>query len=217
MQKIFKSEVSSATSHLDNLAGEYAQKEEAIKKQYEEAKRQSLEILENAKKDAQQKKEDILKQAQEEKNKILAEAQAKAEEMIQQADNARLALLGELNQKIDEKAVLKAFQLLQAALPENIRTDIHERWVEDLITNSFEQLNRLKVPEGIKEIKVVTAFALSQKQRTALASKIKEKLGYEVTLIEENDPSLIAGLVVSIGSLLLDGSLRFKIQEIARG
>jgi F0F1-type ATP synthase delta subunit len=78
-------------------------------------------------------------------------------------------------------------------------------------------LDRLKVPEGVKEVKVVSAFELDHKQRLALTAKMKEKLGFEVKLIEEKDPSIIAGLVVSIGSLFLDGSLRFKIQEAARG
>jgi F-type H+-transporting ATPase subunit b len=217
MQKVFKGEVSSATSHLDSLASEYAKKEEAINKQFEDVKRQSQEIIENAKKDAELQKENILRQTQEEQNKMVAEAQAKAAEMIQQADNARLALLAELEEKINERSVVKALQLLCVALPENIRSEIHQRWVDDLISNSFEQLDRLKVPDDVKEAKVTSAFALNQKQKLALAAKIKEKLGYEVTLIEEKDPSIIAGLVVSIGGLFLDGSLKFKIQEAARG
>jgi F0F1-type ATP synthase membrane subunit b/b' len=217
MKRIINRDVVSATSHLDSLASEFAQKEEAIKKQYEELKRQSQEIIENAKKDAQTQKDNILKAAEEEKNKVIDQAQEKASEIIKQADNARLALLAELEEKINERAVQKAGQLLNEALPVNIRNDIHQRWVEDLISNSFQQLDRLRIPEGISEIKVVTAFALNQKQRAALLAKIKERLGYDVKLAEEINPNIIAGLVVSIGSLFLDGSLSFKIQEVARG
>jgi len=217
MKKIINRDVVSATSHLDNLASEFTQKEEAIKKQYEELKRQSQEIIENAKKDAQAQKDNILKQADEEKNKVIDQAQEKANEIVKQADNARLALLAELERKIDERAVQKAGELLNEALPVNIRNDIHQRWVDDLISNSFQQLDRLRIPEGISEIKVVTAFALNQKQSAALLAKIKERLGYDVNLKEEIDPNIIAGLVVNIGGLFLDGSLRFKIQEAARG
>lgn len=217
MKRIINRDVVTATSHLDSLASEFAQKEEAIKKQYEELKRQSQEIIENAKKDAQAQKDNILKAVEEEKNKIINEAQEKASEIIKQTDNARLALLAELDQKINEKAVLKAGQLLKEALPVNIRNDIHQRWVDDLISNSFQQLDRLRIPEGVNEIKVVTAFELNQKQRAALISKIKERLGYDLKLQEEIDPNIIAGLVVNIGGLFLDGSLSFKIQEVARG
>jgi F0F1-type ATP synthase delta subunit len=50
-----------------------------------------------------------------------------------------------------------------------------------------------------------------------LINKLQEKLGIQINLKEEADQGLIAGLVVSIGSLSLDGSLKFKIQEEARG
>jgi F0F1-type ATP synthase membrane subunit b/b' len=217
LRKFFNREVTSATSHLDTLLTETAAKEEEVKKQYEEAKRQSLEIINNAQKDAAMQKENVLKAAAEEKARILEEAQAKADEVIKQADNARLALLGELQQKINEKAIDKAQELLQDALPESFRREVHSRWVSDVIANSFQELDRLRVPEGLSEVKVVSAFNLTEEEKSNLKLKLKEKLGFEVKLLEEYDPSLICGLVVNIGSLILDGSLKFKIQGVARG
>jgi F-type H+-transporting ATPase subunit delta len=217
MKKYFGREVTSAISHLDKQAVEYAQKEEAVKKQYEDAKRQSQEIIANAQKDAQQQKEETLKQAHADKEKIVGEAHQQAEEVIKQADNARLALLNELEQKINERAVVKSSQLLASALPDDLKEEIHAKWLVNLVESSFENLDRLKIPGGLTEVSVVSAFALSDSQRKALVSKLTEKLGFKVTLNEQVDPAIIAGLVVTIGSLCLDGSLRFKIQEVARG
>ncbi len=217
LRKFFNREVSSATSHLDTLLTETAAKEEEIKKQYEEAKRQSQEIISNAQKDAAMQKENILKAVAEEKSKILDEAHLKADEVIKQADNARLALLGELEKKINEKAVDKAQELLQDTLPESFRREVHSRWVSDVIANSLQELDRLRVPEGLSEIKVVSAFSLTDDERSGLKLKLKEKLGVDFKLEEIVDPSLICGLVVNVGSLILDGSLKFKIQGVARG
>lgn len=217
LQKFFNREVTSATSHLDSLISETSAKEEEVKKQYEEAKRQSQEIISNAQKDAATQKENILKVVAEEKTKIINEAQAKAEEVIKQADNARLALLDELEKKISERAMVKAQELLQEVLPEDFRKQVHARWVSDIIANGFAQLDRLRVPQGLGEVKVVCAFSLNEQEKSSLKLKLKEKLGFEVKLQEETDPSLICGLVVNIGSLILDGSLKFKIQGAARG
>jgi F0F1-type ATP synthase membrane subunit b/b' len=217
LQKFFNREVTSATTHLDTLLSETAAKEEEIKKQFEDAKRQSQEIISNAQKDAALQKENVLKSAAEEKVKILAEAQAKADEVIKQADNARLALLNELEAKISEGAVIKAQDLLVKVLPDDFRKEVHARWVKDVTSNGFAELDRLRVPQGISEVKVVSAFRLTDPQREELKSKLKEKLGFEFNLREEDDASLICGVVVNIGSLILDGSLRFKIQGAARG
>lgn len=216
LQKFFKSEVTTATTHLDTLMSETQAKEEQIQKQFEEAKRQSAEIVANAQKDGQQQRDAIIKQAEEDRHKMLTEAQAKIDEMIKQADNARLALLNEAEQKINERAVERAVEFLQAALPEEFRKEVHQRWVAGVIANSFEALDRLRIPQGITAVQATSAFALSDKERGALKAKLKEKLGFEVGLTEAVDPGVIAGLVVSIGSLVLDGSLKFAIQEKAR-
>jgi len=213
-RKIMNRNVVSATTHLEQLTAEYTKKEEQIKKQLDETESQRQEIIANAKRDAQKQREDILKQVQEQRDKILNEAQAKAEEIIKQADRTRQALIADINQKIDQKALERAAELVQQVLPENIREEVHHRWLEELISSSFQQLDRLQIPDGEIEAKVVSAFELNSKQREALKAKIKEKLGRKIDLKEEIDSNVIIGLIVNIGSLVLDGSLRFKVKEV---
>lgn len=216
LQKLFKQNVVSATSHLEGMASEYAKKEEEIKKQFEDLKRQSQEILGNAQKDAQAQREQLLKEAQEQKDKLLGLAQAKADEMLKQADGSCQVLVKEMQEKIEEAATRRAVQLLEASLPDNIREKIHQLWIDEVISGGLKQLDRLRVSEAINEAEVLTAFALSGEQRGRLSAKISEKLGRQVALNEKISPEMIAGLVVSVGSLVFDGSLRFKIQEAAR-
>ncbi|MDD5348062.1 MAG: F0F1 ATP synthase subunit delta, partial [Candidatus Omnitrophica bacterium] len=102
------------------------------------------------------------------------------------------------------------------ALPEEFRKEVHQRWVRDVIANGFEALDRLRIPQGATEVQAKSAFELSDKERTELKAKLKEKLGFDTKLTEQIEPGVIAGLVVSIGSLVLDGSLKFAIQEQAR-
>lgn len=217
LRKIFKQDAVTATSHLEKMASEYAKKEEEIKRQYEEATRKSQEIVANAQKELQENKDLILKEAQEEKKKLLEQAQVKADEMIAQADSAAQALLKEMNQRIEEKALLKAVDLLKDILPEGIRHEIHMKWLDDLIANGFTQLDRIKISERIDTVSVVTPFSLSGPQKAHLCAVMSEKLGCQVTLVETVDIGVIAGLVVKAGNLVFDGSLRFKIQEAARG
>ena len=63
---------------------------------------------------------------------------------------------------------------------------------------------------------IKSAFPLSDKQQNSLSKKLKEALGKDIEIKEESDPSVVAGLVIILGSLVLDGSLKNKIQEKAR-
>jgi F-type H+-transporting ATPase subunit delta len=58
---------------------------------------------------------------------------------------------------------------------------------------------------------VTSATPLSASQRQGLAEALRAKIGKSVTLNEHVDPSLIGGLVVKVGSRMIDSSLKTKL------
>lgn len=72
---------------------------------------------------------------------------------------------------------------------------------------------RVLAAEGRGEIsaEVTSAAPLSRSQLSDLAQTLKRKIGKTVTLNEHVDPSLIGGLVVKVGSRMIDSSLKTKL------
>ena len=157
-----------------------------------------------------------MKEAEAQKAKLLQETHVQAEELMQQADKSRQLLLDDIKDRIAREAVDKACELIQETLPEQFKLKVHEHWMEELMEGGFAQLERLKIPEDIKEVKIISAFALNEGQRKNLTKKLKEALGKDITLKEEVDPRVVAGFIIHVDSLVLDGSLKHKIQERAR-
>lgn len=58
---------------------------------------------------------------------------------------------------------------------------------------------------------VTSAVPLSADQIKTLADTLKAKIGKSVTLSQHVDPSLIGGLVVKVGSQMIDSSLKTKL------
>jgi F-type H+-transporting ATPase subunit delta len=58
---------------------------------------------------------------------------------------------------------------------------------------------------------VTSAAPLSASQISTLAETLKQKIGKTVTLTQHVDPSLIGGLVVKVGSQMIDSSLKTKL------
>ena len=56
---------------------------------------------------------------------------------------------------------------------------------------------------------------LKHKARKHLSKRLKQLLGREVKLKEEVDSKVVVGLIVTVGSLVLDGSLKNKIRQQA--
>jgi len=64
---------------------------------------------------------------------------------------------------------------------------------------------------GELRAEVTSAAPLSKKQLTDLAKVLKSKMGKTVTLDTNVDPSLIGGLIVKVGSQMIDSSLKTKL------
>lgn len=58
---------------------------------------------------------------------------------------------------------------------------------------------------------VTSAKPLSDQQREKLAANLKSSFGKDVKIDASVDPSLLGGLVVKIGSKMIDGSLKAKL------
>ena len=68
---------------------------------------------------------------------------------------------------------------------------------------------------GVVAAEVVVPAALSDKNRAAVLEAIKGVTGGKsVSLSEKTDPSLIGGLIVKLGSRMVDSSLRTKLNSI---
>ncbi len=61
---------------------------------------------------------------------------------------------------------------------------------------------------------VASAHPLSDAQVAALKSALKDKLGKDVTLQTRVNPALLGGLVVKVGSRMIDTSLRTRLMNV---
>ena len=216
LRRIMTQNVSLATRHIEELNQDYEKKEEEVSKRLEEVKQKSQDLMRQAEEDADKKKNEIIKEAEVQRDNFIKQARSQSEEMVQQAEKSRQALLTEMESRISREAVHKSCELIRYVLPEQFLKDVHSHWVEDLIQNGLNELTSLKVTGDDSEVKITSAFSLTENERARLSKRLSELLGEGKTFKEEIDPKVVAGLIISIGSLVLDGSLKFKIEEKAK-
>ena len=75
-------------------------------------------------------------------------------------------------------------------------------------------LAKLAERRGEVTAEVTAAQPLSDSQHAALSEQLQRAVGRRVSVDVRVDPALIAGLVVKVGSRMIDGSLRSKLQRL---
>ena len=69
--------------------------------------------------------------------------------------------------------------------------------------------------ENVADVEVTSAVPLSDEQKQHFAAAMKTRLGKEVRLNCEVDASLIGGAIVRSGDVVIDGSLRGRLDRLA--
>jgi F-type H+-transporting ATPase subunit delta len=62
---------------------------------------------------------------------------------------------------------------------------------------------------------ITSAFPLDDKQVAALKGNLKTRIGRDVAIDAKVDPSLLGGLVVRLGSQMIDASIKTKLNNLA--
>ena len=81
------------------------------------------------------------------------------------------------------------------------------------IAEHFEAL-KAKVENSVDAV-VTSATPLSAAQEQEIASSLKKRLGREVRVSTEIDENLIGGAVIRAGDVVIDGSLRARLDGLA--
>jgi len=85
----------------------------------------------------------------------------------------------------------------------------------DQLENIISEFNRILAHHnGEVNASVVTAHKLTKAQLDALKAKLKSMVGSDVTVETEIDDSLLGGMVVKIGSRMIDSSLKTKLANL---
>ena len=80
------------------------------------------------------------------------------------------------------------------------------------IIKAFQKM--LADKRGEVAAEVTAAHALTDAQKAAVSEAIKRVVGGKVSIDMKVDPSLLGGLIVRVGSRMIDGSVKTKLQRL---
>ena len=89
----------------------------------------------------------------------------------------------------------------------------HDRLI--VLPSMIEQFNSITAKlRGEAKAEITSAAKLSKTQLDLLAKTLKKKIGKTIKLQTNVDPSLIGGLIVKVGSQMIDSSLKTKLSAM---
>lgn len=79
-----------------------------------------------------------------------------------------------------------------------------------------EYLALLDAHRGVDRAKVIAAVSFSEEARASVSERLGKMVGRKVVIDDTVDPSILGGFIARVGDLLIDGSIRQKLESLKK-
>ena len=184
----------------------------------EEAQREYRDRHEALEEQRRERLEDARREAEEERRRLIEEAreaaQRQREQWQQELEREREEVLERARRTIARSAAEVAERTLGDLAGQRLESRMVERFAERL--QAMDEDEREALGSGGEKIRVVTAFEPSEEDASRIEAALDELVpGHGETTVEQ-DPELIAGIVLRVGDRKLDWSVRRYLDTLDR-
>jgi F-type H+-transporting ATPase subunit b len=149
--------------------------------------------------------------AQKTGEELLARAREDAKRIVAEADGKTERLKSNLVREMEEKALGLATDILQHVFTPQVARGVHHQLIDELI-EEIGGSDGHRLPLNVETAEIGVRFPLTESEKANLTTMLSSKLGRPVAIKETIDQDVVAGMVVRLDNVILDGSLRTKLQ-----
>ena len=211
LRKLLYSKASVEIKRAQLMVDESNKKVEALRGQIEEAKTEYKRTIAQAKEEAKKLIAEAQKEAEELRAKHLQETRRETDKMLKAAQAKTEGMEREIHSMATRKSIHFSKAIIHQAFTAGCLGATHNVMIEE-ISQQIGDIDLGQMSEDIKEVEIVTVFPLGKEKMEMLRQKLSSKLNKEVELTERIDDSVMAGILIKLGNLILDGSLANKLR-----
>lgn len=215
LYRILGTQATQAADRFSTMNEDFENKKAELKKLTQAAELKAQQMISAAQIECDSLRSKNSEDIQAARLKTVQEARHEGERIVSDAMKARDAMRLELVGEMHGKTIEAACELIITMFPQKLRQDIHDYWVNELIEEGLKALDQFASRENIQAVEVQCAFPLSEDHRDKILKCIEKKISAEIKMIEKVNPDLVAGLRLTLGHLVLEGSLAEKLKEAA--
>lgn len=214
LRYLFSRNLKSALERLNILHEENLAKEEELKEELRRAKEESQAQIQQGKVQAETIIEEANKEATRMRLKMEEQAKQQAGKIISDGHLEVERLKTSVIKDIQAQSVELASKMIAELLTETDKIALQYEFAKNII----EEISRLPKEqfnmEGNPVIKITSSFPLLDRQAEEIKHILTQKTGKQIQLSQQLNPRLIGGLIVDMNGMIIDGTLKNKLQRI---
>ena len=146
---------------------------------------------------------------------MIGKARDESEQILESAKSRSERIDKEIEKETQARAAALSARAVPRVFGEAAKTILHEQLIDEFLSE-IETWDAGHIPEETRDEKVVLPYPLSPDRKKKLREVLEKKLGRKIELQETVKKEMAGGMVLNLGSLVMDGSLDNKLDGILR-
>lgn len=213
LRMLFYRQLNAALRRLQGLQEEAMAKDSQLKEELERAKQERAAEVEKGKEEAKILVEAAKREAELLRHHVEEQAKQEARKIVIRGQDELKQSRSELMAGMEADALRLCAEVLHYTFTEHTQQAFQHELINELI-REISQMSQEQFSVKAEAVTVVSSVPLEAEERARLGQALSDKLGGAVTLYEELDADLITGMVIRIGAMVIDGSLKNKLRKV---
>jgi hypothetical protein len=146
------------------------------------------------------------------REQVVEEARREAADVMDKARKSERKLREQVALEMEEKAVDFGGRVFRLVFSDRLNKIVNSQFVDELL-DALEETDATGISVEASTAEFSSSHPLETAQKERLQSILADKFGVNIEVNESVREELLAGLVMKIGSLEIDGSLLSRYQE----
>jgi F0F1-type ATP synthase membrane subunit b/b' len=212
---LFARETTQALSRVRQREEELQAKATVLEQRLAQLEHDHRQKLKHADAEAERIVQEAKQQAMNIRTASVEEAKHRARQLVMEADQTRQHATQTVTHELSDRAVAWTITALRMLLTPEEQQHVHARLLQQLIT-VCAQVELGAINGHVERVQVRSAQPLDAAQTDALRACLATKFNHPVTLDATTDPTLMAGGVVSLGEMVVDGTVHHYVTRLVQ-
>jgi len=212
IKRLLMNDTMQAVKRIQAVEAEVRKKEESIRQEIKEHEKAFAKQKIEAEEILQKHKTQTEKELTRTREQMLTEAKQEADRVMEQARKGEQKLRQKIENEMEQKAVGYGGEIFKLVFGNRVDAELNKQFIEELL-DALGDIDGGSITIDSSEGEVMTSQAMDADQKRRLEELLGSTFGTTIKLSERIDPGLLSGLILKLGSLEIDGSLRNRFQE----
>lgn len=212
IKKLLLNDTLQAVKRIQAVEAEVRKKEESIRRDIQEHEKGFAKQKIEAEEEVQRHKAQTERELSRLRDQMLSDAKKESDRIVEQAHKNEEKLRQKIAIEMEQKSVKSAAEIFKLVFSDRLGGELDRQFTDELL-DALNEIDGETITVDANEGEIKTSHPMPNEQKRRLEEILSAKFHRPIRVSETTDAALLAGLVLKIGSLEIDGSLRNRFEE----